>query len=184
MRTVFMLLLALTKCSLSFAQAPTITIQNAVLRLGMTQSEVAAELGKQPALFLDKSGNIANEPPSNAGDADSMKHFRLYATAKFSNGHLIYVEKFWRNQDSPDSALVLMNALFGAASSVAGDGRLCTLRAWTSTEPDQDYKETSIQCQLPGATRSIHAFIKTFHYDRDLHSVQVNEVLETRVAAP
>jgi hypothetical protein len=159
---------------------PSITIQNAAIHLGMTQAEVATELGKQSSLYLNKDGAIANEQFSDSGDVPDRDHFRLYATVKFGQGRLRYVEKYWRTSDSADTALVIMNALFGAATSVAGDGRVCSVRTWTSTEPEEDYKETSVVCDLSIARRSIHAFVKTFHYSRDIHSIQVNEVLESK----
>jgi hypothetical protein len=179
MKAALAIILTLGVGGLSFAQAPTIVVQDAVLRLGMTEPEVTTELAKQTALFLSKDGSVANQQPSDTKSPD-FEHFRLYASLKFTRGHLSYVEKYWRISDSPDNALVIMNALFGATSSVAGDGRVCTVRTWASAEPEQDYKETSIACELPNARRSIHAFIKTFHYQTELHSVQVNEVLESK----
>jgi|SRR5690242_20441648 len=53
--------------------------------------------------------------------------------------------------DLPETCLAIMNALYGAALSVAGDGRVCTVRAWTTVEPQQEYKETTIDCELPNA---------------------------------
>jgi hypothetical protein len=73
-----------------------------------------------------------------------MNHLKLYASVKFDEGRLRYLEKYWRRSDSPDTAPVIMNALFGAVTSIAGDGRICTVKTWTSAEPEEDYEETSI----------------------------------------
>jgi hypothetical protein len=181
MRTALLFVFSLISSELSLAQSQAITVQSAVLRLGMSESDVTAELARQTSGFLNKNGAVTNQLYTDSGDVADMNHFKLYANLKFNHGKLTYIEKFWRNEDAPDSALLIMNALYGAVSSVAGNGRVCAVRTWTSSEPDEDYKETSIECQLPGATRSVHAFVKTFHYSREMHSVQVNEVLESRL---
>lgn len=176
-RTVLALLVLAPSAS---AQAPTITVQDVILHLGMTQQEAFAAVAHHTGLYLNKDGSITNQPYGEDNSVKDMDHFTLYASLKFTQGKLSYVEKFWRNLGSPDTALVIMTALYGATTSVAGSGRICTVRTLTTTEPEEEYKETSIECAVPGARRSVHAFVKTFHYQRDLHSIQVNEVLEAR----
>jgi hypothetical protein len=181
MKLVLSIVFVFCSCGAIRAQGPAITVQGAVLRLGMTRAEVAEELARQVALFLDKEGRISNVPDSSIGDAELEGRYRGYATTTFSNGRLSSVEKFWRPDNTPDTALTIMNALYGAAMAVAGnEGRTCTVRTFSAAQPGQDYKETVIECDIPGARRSVHAFMKTFYYKEDFTSVQVNETLEKR----
>jgi len=166
------------------AQTPSITLGGAALRLGMSEAEVKAELAKHPPLFLSTNGAISNKPPEDATLADYDKGLSLYGEVSFSKqGTLIHIEKHWRPSfDSPDTALVIASSLYGAAFSVTGTTpKLCRVYTRTSTEPEQDYKETTIECDTPGATRGVYVFVKTFHFgEKDDHSVQVSETLDTR----
>src|SRR5215475_12405071 len=134
MRSALFFLFSLISSGFSLAESQTITVQGAVLRLGMSDSEVTAELGKQTAVFLNKDGSVTNQLYTDSGNVVDMDHFKLYANLKFNRGKLTYIEKFWRNEDAPDSALLIMNALYGAVSSAAGNGRICTVRTWMSSE--------------------------------------------------
>jgi len=165
------------------AQTQSITLDGAVLRLGMSEAEVRLELAKQSSLFLSKDGAVKSKPDSESEKEGDLKGLYLYGEIGFTKGKLTHVEKHWRpSLDSPDTNIVIASALYGATDSITGSAqKTCRVRAWTSTEPEQDYKETTIECDSVGATRGVHVFIKTFHFgEKEDHSVQVSETLDTR----
>ncbi len=182
-RTVILVLGLLTLVGNAEAATPSLTVGEAVLRLGMSDTEVKVELAKH-ALFLSAEGAISNKPSTDAARDDYPKGLNLYGEVSFSKlGMLNHIEKHWRpSVESPDTALVIASALYGATLSVTGTTpQLCRVHTWTSTEPERDYKETTIECDTPGATKGVHVFIKTFHFgEKDDHSVQVSETLDAR----
>jgi len=182
-RIVLLIFGLLAFASTAGAQAPSITLGEAVLRLGMSAAEVRLELGKHPSLFLSNGGEITNKSESDIGKEDYFNGLYDYGEIDFTQGKLTHVEKYWRpSSASPDTNVVIASALYGATDSITGGTqKLCRVRTGASTEPEQDYKETIIECDSLGATRSVHVFIKTFHFsEKELHSVQVSETLDTR----
>ncbi len=174
--------LALLGCSTAEAQPPSITLGDAVLKLGMSEAEVKAELAKHPPMTLDDNGMISNK--SALGDTptaeDYNTRFRLYGEISFKRGRLSHIEKHWRLTNSPNTDVVIASALYGAVSAMTGTTpKFCKVYTWTNSEPDQDYKETAIDCDAPGVSRSVNVFIKTFRLSgKEFPSVQVSEVLE------
>ncbi len=182
-RTVLLLFVLLALVGNAEAQTSSITLGEAVLRLGMSEAEVRAELAKHPSLFLLTDGGISNKLPEDAALPDYLKGLYSYGEVSFKQGRLNHIEKHWRpSVDSPDTALVIASALYGATFSVAGTTpKLCRVYTWTDAEPDEDYKETTIECDAPGVARGVHVFIKTFHFgEKEDNSVQVSETLDTR----
>jgi hypothetical protein len=52
MRALLTIFFVLSVPGRSLSQVPSITVQSAVLRLGMTRAEVVSELSKQTSLYL------------------------------------------------------------------------------------------------------------------------------------
>jgi hypothetical protein len=182
-RTAILTLGLLVLASGAEAQAPSVTLGDAVLRLGMSEAEVRLELAKHSSLFLSSDGEITNKSESEIGKENYLNGLYDYGDIGFTLGKLTHVEKHWRpSSDSPDTNVVIASALYGATDSVTGSAqKICRVRAWTSAEPEQDYKETTIECDALGATRGVHVFIKTFHFgEKEAHSVQVSETLDAR----
>jgi hypothetical protein len=177
--SVVTILIGLAMASNAYAQTPTITLGDAVLRLGMTVNELQMELGKHPPMVLDeKSGSISNGYQSTK--KDFQEHYRLYGEVEFQQGRLSHVEKHWRLTDSPGTAVSLGSTIYGAVSAMTGNlTQACTAHTWSASAPDQDYKETEIECDAPTVSRSVHIFIKTFHSSGgDVPDTQVSEVME------
>jgi len=177
--SVVTILIGLTMASNTHAQTPSITLGDAVLRLGMTTDELQTELGKHPPMVLDKkSGSISNGYQST--EKDFVEHYRLYGEVEFKQDRLSHVEKHWRLTDSPDTAESLGSTIYEAVSAMTGNlTQTCTVHTWSASAPDQDYIETEIECDAPEASRSVHIFVKTSHFSGgDVSDTQVSEVME------
>jgi len=174
--SVVAILIGLAMASNAYAQTPTITLGDAVLRLGMTVNELQTELGKHPPMVLDeKRGSISNGYQSTK--KDFLEHYRLYGEVEFRQGRLSHVEKHWRLTDSPDTAVSLGSTIYGAVSAMTGNlTQDCTVHTWSASAPKQDYKETEIECDGPRVSRSVHIFIKTS--GKNVPDTQVSEVME------
>jgi hypothetical protein len=178
--SVVAILIGLAMASSAYAQTPTITLGDAVLRLGMTVKELQTELAKHPPMVLDaKSGSISNGYQS--AKKDFRERHRLYGEVEFKQGRLSHVEKHWRLTDSPDTAASLASTIYEALSAMTGNiTQACTVHRWSASAPGQDYKETEIECDAPRVSKSVHIFTRTSHSPRgDLPDTQVSEVMET-----
>ena len=132
---------------------------------------------------MTRTDDITNKPESESAKSDYFDGLYNYGDIGFTQGKLTHVEKFWRPSSvSPDTNIVIASALYEATDAMTGGTqKLCRVRTGTSTEPEQDYKETIIECDRLDATISVHVFIKTFHFsEKEIHSVQVSETLDTR----
>jgi hypothetical protein len=180
MRSALLVLLLCVVSSTAKAQGPSITLGDAVLKLGMTTNEVQTELAKHSPLTLDeKAGTISNGYDETQPDA--LERYKLYALISFKSGRLSHIEKIWL-LNNQDTSAAIASALYGAVSATTGPTeKSCLVYTWTRSEPDQDYKETTIDCLSPGSSRSVHVFIKTFHFSgKDIPDAQISEVLEAR----
>jgi hypothetical protein len=171
--------IGLAMASNVYAQTPTITLGDTVLRLGMTVNELQTELAKHPPMVLDeKSGSISNGYQSTK--KDFLERYRLYGEVEFKQGRLSHVEKHWRLTASPDTAVSLGSTIYEAVSAITGNlTQTCTVHTWSASAPGQDFKETEIECDAPKVSRSVQIFIKTVHSSRgDVPDTQVSEVME------
>ena len=173
--SVVTILIGLAMASDAHAQTPRIVLGDAALRLGMTANELQTELGKHPPMALDeKSGSISN------GHQSTEQDFVEYGEVEFNQGRLSHVEKHWRLTNSPDTAASLGSTIYEALSAMTGNlTQTCTVHTWSASAPEQDYKETEIECDASRASRSVHIFTKTSHLSGgDVSDTQVSEVVE------
>jgi len=192
---VFILALAfLTALGNAGAQTASITLWDAVLRLGISQDELRAELAKH-SLFRRSDGMISNRPE---GEGD-IKGLYMYAGTMFSNqGKLIRVVKHLRpSSDGPDAAVAIASAVYETLQSIAGASATpCTVHASASPGalydinppivPPLDRKETAIECDTPDATRGLHVIVEPFTFLTGGHGVvrqphvEIMETLDAR----
>jgi hypothetical protein len=90
------------------------------------------------------------------------------------------IVKYWPLPDGPDTAVVIASALYGAVSeTINKTPKSCKAYTRTYTNEDEDYKETTVECNDSGVSRSVHVSVKTLHLlEGDTQDVQVEEVLE------
>ena len=181
MRVMLVLLLSFAGSGVAEGQSNSITLGDAVLRLGMSEAEVKAEIDKHPPLVEEANGAIGNMP-GNQLKEENLTRYTLYGNVSFTHGRLSRVEKHWKPTHGADTDVELASAVYGAALAVAGTTpKICSVYTRNESEPDQDYRETTIECNSPGVSRSVHVFIKTLRLSKNTYfDAQVSEVLEVR----